>query len=59
MSALFDLRKRTNFEMDLSFSPAIRVDMEAVFRKDDSSKIIADEEANIFPRKKKFVTSCS
>ena len=59
MSALFDLRKRTNFEMDLSFSPAIRVDMEAVFRKDDSSKIIADEEANIFPRKKKFVTSWS
>jgi hypothetical protein len=33
--------------------------MEAVCRKVEFSKIIADEEANIFPRKKKFVTSWS
>jgi hypothetical protein len=54
MRALLDLRKRTNFDIDLSFRPAIRVCMEAVCRKVEFSKIIADEEANIFPRKKKF-----
>jgi hypothetical protein len=59
MRALLDFRKRTNFDIDLFFSPDIRVAIGADLRKVEPSKIMADEEANMFPRKKKFVTSCS